>query len=1371
MKKEAKTLVILMLLGAVFSTYVLGQESNYINRFVLDPFNPEYVSNEILVKFKDEVKISKRLKSGRLKTGQDQLDQWLEAHEATKMDKVFPQRKKLKSAKMFRDWNGQMREAPQLFNIYRIHLKSEQDIELLAEELSKDEMVEYAEPNYLVYSQEILDNFTTNQSINQSANQVFPNIKSLKSSDIDDPLYIDGNQSYLSAIHAPEAWDLATGEGQVIAIIDTGVDTDHPDLDDNIYTNEAEVADNGIDDDGNGYIDDVHGWDWINNDNNPDDDNSHGTHVAGIVAAESNSSGIVGVAFNSKVIPLKVLQSSGRGNTYDLIKGIEYAIAEEVDVINMSLGTYAESLTLKDVIIDSYADKIFAVAAAGNDGLPLIQEGIPAGFMYPACWPFVMGVQARAGFSNNDPSGPIEFWNSDGNNYEFYAPGVNIMSTIPGGLYRKYNGTSMACPQVAAACAIFKEYWNFGEYMDHVWAKLIFGSDNYINIKKSLTLNLDSIGPQLKFIDFTLIDTLPGCDRDGRADAGETIEIWATLRNCGGIADSVWGKIDFGEFEDSSVAEILDSSNYYGNISTWAWMDSELEPIRIKIDDNVAHNRDIVFSYSYGDSTGNITGTKEYIINAEKGIELSGVLLEDDTLHSEYLYLINESYRVGSGVTLFIEPGTEIQIYSGKDIDVRGKVMALGNKDSLIWIHPKDGWASGFIHNYGGSNSEFKFCKFSSLGKPLDGDGGQGGGGIALIENCLFEECGYPDDINIFRHNIVRNSSGRILYRASVVEYNNFYNWSSGGSWYYLPTSTMNYNNFFGPNMTVGITSGNWSNYGNSFISLNDGAISLSGSSDELNIPNQFWGGINEEERKRIINDFWNSNNLPIANTNPILSQPSLLNHGHVWKVEIDSINPFDEFLEPLGSGKYKFDIYFNRPMDIEYPPTVGFGVTAPWLQRIITEDAHWSADSTVWTAYYNIGQETGDGINTIHVRDAQDTEGFEIPPEYSRFKFKVQAAAAASIDFFAIAGIGKVELEWPTSETEDVLGYNMYRYYNITDSTYSDPILINESLIIDSLYTDFDVIPDTTYHYQYKTVGTDLQETDFSKSMAATPFDAANGDANGDLFVNILDLTTIVSHILDHNPRPFLNDAADVNYDGEINVLDIISIVQLIMGTKSSVSKNVGVNNHLAYLWQQDSIIQIESDRQIAVIQFELEGENLEEVKLYSMLEGFEFSYANSEDKIIGLFYSFNGKLIPEGIQDVLRIENASGDLKWNNVFGGDLSGNYINILIKQPKIEEESLGNELQAFPNPFNNSIALKYQLEEAAQVSIEIYNINGQMVRVLKDDFQDSGNYEVNWDGTNGNNQVAPPGVYVCRMMIKPKNGQGVEVKEIKIMRTN
>ena len=290
---------------------------------------------------------------------------------------------------------------------------------------------------------------------------------------------------------------------------------------------------------------------------------------------------------------------------------------------------------------------------------------------------------------------------------------------------------------------------------------------------------------------------------------------------------------------------------------------------------------------------------------------------------------------------------------------------------------------------------------------------------------------------------------------------------------------------------------------------------------DIFNLPNIYWGTINENLIDQIINDFWDNAGLALVNYVPFLIQPSDSAHGCVWKVLINNIDPQDEQLDPTGMETLKFDIYFNRAMDTTYTPFLTFGVREPYTQNAVKDNSSWSVDSTIWTAYYDIGLKTGDGINTIRVANARDEEGFEIPIEESRFQLIIQAARAASTEFVATPGIGKVDLEWPSTNTDDNLGFNIYRFENLTDSIFSDTIRINTELVTDTIYTDFVVIPDTTYHYLYKILGTDMQESDYSKSVTATPFSAANGDANGDMSINVLDIITIVNYILLNNPKP----------------------------------------------------------------------------------------------------------------------------------------------------------------------------------------------------------------------------------------------------------
>lgn len=301
-------------------------------------------------------------------------------------------------------------------------------------------MLYQAEPNYIIPIKAIPDDpsFPLQWGLN---NSVGP---SVNGADID----------------APEAWDFSDGgRGVVIAVIDTGVDYTHEDLADNIWQNPYEIPSNNIDDDGNGYIDDVMGWDFVDRlsgnpdedyegqDNDPLDRHGHGTHVAGIIAAVANNGkGVAGVAYNSRIMAVRAayMDQSGEGilESADAAQAILYAAENGADIINISWGDYVESAIIRDAIAFASSRGIIISASAGNDST--------GSRIYPAALdnPAIIAVSAtdrhnnRATFSNY------------GNWIHVSAPGKDIYSTKPGNTYGYLSGTSMATPHVSGLAAL-----------------------------------------------------------------------------------------------------------------------------------------------------------------------------------------------------------------------------------------------------------------------------------------------------------------------------------------------------------------------------------------------------------------------------------------------------------------------------------------------------------------------------------------------------------------------------------------------------------------------------------------------------------------------------------------------------------------------------------------------------------------------------------------------------------------------------------------------------------------------------------------------------------------------------------------------------
>ena len=604
------------------------------------------------------------------------------------------------------------------------------------------------------------------------------------------------DQWYLRSGNLQKSWDLLRTRGiaaggdssVVVAVIDTGVDYTHEDLKDNIWVNTKEIPGNGIDDDGNGYIDDVYGVDLETGRDSGMDDNGHGTHVAGIIAASNNHIGVVGLAYNVKLMPIKAGMASGFFNQSQIAKGILYAYNNGADVINMSFGGSASTIAVQDALETAYT-RCVLVAAAGNDAMPNEARPITAP-TYPAALSYVMGVMSvdirgvESGFTNYD----VRAYSSV--EYEVYAPGSQILSTIPGNRYATWSGTSMAAPYVSAMAALLRSaYPDTNTYP----TKFIYGQIAATGGRSAVCCDPEHHGvhnlpkivdiynaltqlpkPEVSAADFLVFDDKSLSDQnngDGVIDAGETVALAFTLRNRWGAAKDVTLSLDARSQADIDCPYIrfLTNNVNYGNVGTYASIDygktkegtfvtgvDADKSLLVKIADDCPNDYIIALNITVtakndldADDTKVYSSEATTTINVRRGTLLPSIITEDMTLTKDHYYILPNATLIQEGVTVTVEPGTQLQFWTDDPHDayadtaitylkVDGTLLCNGTEDEHIRMFPSELMSQYRVQLYESYRGTIKLYYTDVVNPYLRSE--DGNYGITYAENCEFSQ-------------------------------------------------------------------------------------------------------------------------------------------------------------------------------------------------------------------------------------------------------------------------------------------------------------------------------------------------------------------------------------------------------------------------------------------------------------------------------------------------------------------------------------------------------------------------------------------------------------------------------------------------------
>ena len=932
--------------------------------------------------------------------------------------------------------------------------------------------------------------------------------------------------------HQTGSDDLAGGSRDVvIAIIDTGIDYNHLDLRDNIWTNPGEIPNNGIDDDQNGFVDDVRGWDFVGNNNDPIDDNGHGTHVAGIVAARNNNIGTVGVAYNCKVMAVKAANSSGMLNNTNIARAINYAYMNGASVINMSFGGSSITVAVEEALQEAY-NQCVLVASAGNNALcnkiKCPEHDPHCGVSYPAALPYVLGVMScDASGSALSPFTNYDHHPYDSIEYETFACGESVYSSWPNNKIACLSGTSMAAPVVSGIAALLRSaYPDRNAYPSKFinsqicnTGSSLWAGHNFANAYDALTkIPTPHIFDVYNYYAIDSEAYSPLNNGDGFIDAGETVKIGLEFMNRGGKASNVHVQADTIRQGDSDIVDpyiTFEASEFdMADIGTYSigtggktYTDDHVSDVEngllvhVSLDTPNQYNCviNVHVTYKNGLDPNDNTlyrGDTTISITVSRGMRLPSVITEDTTFRADKLYIVAENLTVAANVTVRFEEGCQVQIYdvhadeydsSDRVIDIKsyGHLLFDGSESHPIVVKPSDQYAEKLfgLSTVNDGLIEFNYCHITNAKA--------GANSPKLLVNhsvmldSLYNYVNFSWGLGTCIYNSWITGHYSIGDYGAADLFNNVIDCTPAGSSLHT-FKGKTYNNLFVCRPRKGayyyssltlegrfITNNTIMSVGESFVVKDWPPLKFTATSGTIEVGGNVAMGLYQSHSSEFVIDNVAETGLPRVD----LADYEHHNADLVWPyVEDIKLYIDDAEVNSVAKGDVvTVRMTFSTALDTSVPVSLYYGSAEPYADYKVDGDF---IDAKTWEGTFTVASLIEGGKQKFRVEGGPKADdAFKmLTNNAENFSFEIDSTKSMSMDLQADPQEDGVHLSWVQDDYETLMGYNVYRSED-KDGNYTK---LNSTIIPENenTFLDDNAEPGKTYWYTFTVVFSDLSES-----------------------------------------------------------------------------------------------------------------------------------------------------------------------------------------------------------------------------------------------------------------------------------------------------